>query len=86
MKMTRAEFREEVDVVKMIAKEALGVACAKQNPYAFGHAFMWCVAKVNGKNVKFLIGSISGCENINQIEIDVNQAVKEIDYTWINMD
>ena len=86
MKMTKAERLEEFDVVKMIAQEALQIACNKQEHFTFGHAFLWCKADIGGKRYKFLAGSIDGRENITQIETDVRNAVKEIVYTWTNMD
>jgi hypothetical protein len=84
--MTKAEFAEELDAVKMVAEEALETACAKQLFHPLGHAFLWCNSIINGKCVRFLVGSIDGRENIAVIEHEVTNAVKEISSVYVNMD
>jgi hypothetical protein len=84
--MTLKERMEDLDVVKMVAEEALGNALAKANDAPFGFGFLWVQAVIGGVGYKFLAGSIPGCTGWNEIVSEVKSSCPEIQYAWVNPD
>ncbi len=81
--MTKAERKEELDAVKMVACEIMNSqpVCS----VGFNHGYLWAVAKIDGRNIKFLVGGSCPASWVDT-EIAVTKAVREIEYTFVNMD
>jgi hypothetical protein len=70
-------------IIKMVGKEFIDNMA---EPFALGHAFVWCTFKVGDTRCKVLIGS--GCAgNWNNIQSAIENDMKRYDVsTWINLD
>jgi hypothetical protein len=81
--MNKAERKEELDAVKLVADEVL-----RSQPkclVGFNYGYLWAVAKIDGRNMKFLVGGSCPASWVDA-EVAVTKAVKEIEYTYVNMD
>lgn len=81
--MTKAERQEEVEVLEMVAREVL--VSMPKSISGFNNGFLWAIAEVGGKRVKFLVGSADPVSWID-VEIAVRKALPEIVQTYVNMD
>ena len=80
--MTKEEIREEIDAVKMVTNEY--IQNAPTHPTGFNWGFLWLVVKIGGKRLKFCAGSACPA-SWHDLEIAV-QKIREVEYTYVNMD
>lgn len=82
-KLTKAERQEELDAVKMVAREIMN-GC-DPDPVGFNHGFLWAAADINGEHIRFLVGG--GCPlSWTDVEIAVRKGVREIYHTDVRLD
>lgn len=82
-KLTKAEVQEELDAIKMVAREIMDKQPA--DPVGFNHGFLWAATDINGERMRFLVGG--GCPaSWLDVEQAVREGVREIYHTDVRMD
>jgi hypothetical protein len=81
--MTKAERQEELDAVKMVAREIMNAQ--PECPVGFNYGFLYATAEIAGKRTRFFVGSHCPA-SWTDVEIAVRKGVKEIVSTDFRLD